>query len=106
HILDADHIALMKPTSIVINVSRGGLVDESALAEALNHGRVHGAGIDVFEQEPVAPNNPLLHSPNTIVSDHAAWYSERSVAVLQRNAAEEIIRVLNGDPPKNWKNPN
>ncbi|MES0827167.1 C-terminal binding protein [Ruegeria sp. SCP11] len=105
HILDADHIALMKPTSIVINVSRGGLVDEAALAEALSEGRVFGAGIDVFEQEPVAPDNPLLRSPNTIVSDHAAWYSERSVAVLQRNAAEEITRVLNGDQPKSWKNP-
>ncbi|MBO9446955.1 C-terminal binding protein [Ruegeria sp. R14_0] len=105
HILDAEHIALMKPTSIVINVSRGGLVDEPALANALNQGRLFGAGIDVFEQEPVAPDNPLLHSANTIVSDHAAWYSERSVAVLQRNAAEEITRVLNGDQPKSWKNP-
>jgi len=105
HILDANQIALMKPTSIVINVSRGGLVDEAALADALNHGCIYGAGIDVFEQEPVAPDNPLLHSANTIVSDHSAWYSERSVAVLQRNAAEEINRVLNGDPPKNWKNP-
>ncbi len=105
HILNADHIALMKPTSIVINVSRGGLVDEAALADALNQGRIFGAGIDVFEQEPVDPDNPLLHSANTIVSDHAAWYSERSVAVLQRNAAEEITRVLNGDQPKSWKNP-
>lgn len=105
HILDADHIALMKPTSVVINVSRGGLVDEAALAEALTEGRIFGAGIDVFEQEPINPDNPLLHSPNTIVSDHAAWYSERSVAVLQRNAAKEITRVLNGAQPRSWKNP-
>ena len=105
HILDAGRIALMKPTSIVLNVSRGGLVDEAALADALNQGRIFGAGIDVFEQEPVAPDNPLLHSANTIVSDHCAWYSERSVAVLQRNAAQEITRVLNQGQPKSWKNP-
>ncbi|WP_170407080.1 C-terminal binding protein [Ruegeria arenilitoris] len=104
HILDADHIALMKPTSVVINVSRGGLVDEAALAEALNQGRIFGAGIDVFEQEPVAPDNPLLHSRNTIVSDHAAWYSERSVAVLQRCAAREVAKVLNDEHPEHWVN--
>ena len=105
HLLDAAHIALMKPTSIVINVSRGGLVDEAALAVALQEKRLFGAGIDVFEQEPVASDNPLLTAPNTLLSDHAAWYSERSVAVLQRNAAEEIARVLEGQPPKNWVNP-
>lgn len=105
HILDAEHIALMKPTSIVINVSRGGLLDEPALADAVQNGRVFGAGIDVFEHEPVAADNPLLHCPNIVVSDHAAWYSERSVAVLQRLAAEEISRVLHGEPPKSWANP-
>lgn len=104
HILNAERIAMMKPTSIVVNVSRGGLIDEDALAAALNEGRLYGAGIDVFEQEPIARDNPLLSSPNTIISDHAAWYSERSVAVLQRNAAEEVGRVLNGDPPKSWVN--
>ena len=88
----------------MINVSRGGLVDETALADALNQGRVFGAGIDVFEQEPVAPDNPLLHSRNTIVSDHAAWYSERSVAVLQRCAAREVARVLNDEHPDHWVN--
>jgi D-3-phosphoglycerate dehydrogenase len=104
HILDAEHIALMKPTSVVINVSRGGLVDETALADALNQGRIFGAGIDVFEQEPVNPSNPLLRSPNTIVSDHAAWYSERSVAVLQRCAAREVAKVLSGEHPDHWVN--
>ncbi len=104
HILDAEHIALMKPTSVVINVSRGGLLDEAALADALNQGRIFGAGIDVFEQEPVNSDNPLLHSANTIVSDHAAWYSERSVAVLQRCAAREIAKVLNDEHPDHWVN--
>ncbi|PSL21151.1 C-terminal binding protein [Shimia abyssi] len=105
HILNADRIAQMKPTSIVVNVSRGGLVDEAALAEALVEGRIFGAGIDVFEQEPVSQDHPLLKSPNTVVSDHAAWYSERSVAVLQSNAAHEIDRVLQGQAPQSWVNP-
>lgn len=105
HILDDRQIALMKPTTIVVNVSRGGLVDETALTEALTEGRIFGAGIDVFEQEPVARDNPLLSAPHTIISDHAGWYSERSVAVLQGNAALEIDRVLSGKPPKSWVNP-
>ena len=104
HILDARRLGLMKPTSVVINVARGGLVDEAALAAALSEGRIFGAGIDVFETEPVAPSNPLLTAPNTLLSDHNAWYSERSVAVLQRKAAEEIARVLSGQPPVNWVN--
>ena len=66
---------------------------------------INDRGIDVFEQEPVARTNPLLSAPNTIVSDHAAWYSERSVAVLQGNAAREIDRVLAGQPPQSWVNP-
>lgn len=105
HIVNAGRIALMKPTSIVVNVSRGGLVDEAALATALVGGRIFGAGIDVFEQEPVAADNPLLAAPGTIVSDHGAWYSERSVEVLQRNAAQEVDRVLSGEQPNNWVNP-
>lgn len=105
HILNAERIALMKHSSIVINVSRGGLVDEGALAAALVEGRLFGAGIDVFETEPVAKDNPLLQAPNTLLSDHAAWYSERSVEVLQRNAASEIDRVLSGKAPRNWVNP-
>lgn len=104
HILNAERLALMKPTSIVVNVSRGGLLDEAALARALEEGRIFGAGIDVFEQEPVSPDNPLLAAPNTIVSDHTAWYSERSVVMLQRCAAREIAKVLSGEPPIHWVN--
>ncbi|MDJ0992552.1 MAG: C-terminal binding protein [Dinoroseobacter sp.] len=105
HILNADLIALMKPSAIVVNVSRGGLVDEHALSSALIEGRLFGAGVDVFEHEPLVGDNPLLDAPNTILSDHTAWYSERSVAVLQRNAAQEVQRVLSGQPPASWVNP-
>ncbi len=104
HILDAAHIALLKPTTVVVNVSRGGLVDEAALAATLRDGKILGAGIDVFESEPVRADNPLLSTPNTVLSDHAAWYSERSVRALQSKAAEEVARVLKGDHPANWLN--
>lgn len=104
HILDAERIGLFKPTTVLVNVSRGGLVDEAALAAALDAGRLLGAGIDVFETEPIRASNPLLSSPNTVLSDHAAWYSERSVRTLQAKAAEEVARVLRGDTPTNWLN--
>jgi len=104
HILNAGLFSQMKPTTIVVNVSRGGLIDEMALAEALHKGLIFGAGIDVFEQEPVRQDHPLLSTPNTVLTDHTAWYSERSVGVLQRNAATEISRVLTGKEPKNWVN--
>ena len=105
HIIDAPRIAAMKPTAILINVSRGGLVDEAALADALRDGRIFGAGIDVFETEPPAKDNPLLTAPNTVLSDHTGWYSEASVRELQSKAAAEVVRVLQGKPPLNWVNP-
>lgn len=105
HILNAGRIGAMKRDAIIVNVSRGGLVDEHALADALHAGLIFGAGIDVFEQEPPSPDNPLLSAPNTILSDHTAWYSERSVGVLQRKAAEEIARILDGGSPNSWVNP-
>lgn len=104
HILNATRIRLMKPGAIVINVSRGGLVDEGALAAALTSGHLFGAGIDVFETEPPCPDNPLLAAPNTVISDHTGWYSERSVRALQSLGAAEVLRVLDGQPPQNWVN--
>jgi D-3-phosphoglycerate dehydrogenase len=105
HILDREKLGRMKPQSILINVSRGGLVDETALADCLAKNRIFGAGIDVFEHEPLDPEHPLLGTPNTVLSDHTAWYSERTVSVLQRNAAHEVERVLRGEKPRNWVNP-
>ena len=104
HMIDARQLALMKPTAILINASRGGLIDEAALAEALKQGRLHGAGLDVFESEPPPADHPLLSAPNVVVSDHTAWYSEASVGDLQRKAAEEVARVFQGELPRNWVN--
>jgi len=104
HILDAGRLRLMKPSAIVVNTSRGGLVDEAALAAALGEGRLFGAGLDVLDAEPPAPGNPLLRLPTVVLSDHTAWYSAESVAELQRKAAEEVVRILSGEPPLHWVN--
>ena len=84
HILGAERLALLKPTAIVVNTSRGALIDEEALAAALGGVGGFGAGLDVFETEPPAAGHPLLRLPNVVLSDHAGWYSEESVAELQR----------------------
>ncbi|GMG85423.1 C-terminal binding protein [Paralimibaculum aggregatum] len=105
HIVDAAMLARMKPTAVLVNASRGGLIDEPALAAALHEGRLFGAGIDVFETEPPAPDNPLLGAPNTVLTDHAGWYSEASVRALQQHAAEGLRRALSGETPQNWVNP-
>lgn len=104
HMIDARRIALMRRTAVVVNVARGGIVDEAALAAALNDGRLFGAGIDVFETEPPPPGHPLRHTPNTVLTDHAGWYSEQSVRALQDGAAAEVVRVLGGGMPANWLN--
>jgi D-3-phosphoglycerate dehydrogenase / 2-oxoglutarate reductase len=104
HMLADRQIALMKRTAILVNTSRGALIDEAALTRALSENRIFGAGLDVFETEPPDHTNLLLKLPNTVLSDHAGWYSEESVTDLQRKAAEEIVRILSGHEPINWIN--
>lgn len=105
HIVNADFLAAMKPTAIIVNTSRGTLIDEAALAAALREGQIAGAGLDVYEAEPPAMDNPLRGLPNVILTDHAAWYSEDSIADLQSMSAQEVARVLRGEPPLNRVNP-
>jgi D-3-phosphoglycerate dehydrogenase len=104
HVLNRAHIALMKPTAIVVNTARGALIDEAALVEALAAGRIFGAGLDVYELEPPRPDHPLFALSNVVLSDHTGWYSEESVAELQQKASEEVARVLRGEAPRNWIN--
>ncbi len=105
HLIDARRIALMRPTAILVNTARGGLVDLRALATALAEGRLLGAGLDVFEQEPPDPAHPLFALPNVVLTNHIGWYSEEAMRDVQRKAAEEAVRVLQGHPPKHWLNP-
>ncbi|MDX3974686.1 C-terminal binding protein [Shinella sp.] len=98
HMIGKAEIARMRRGAILINVSRGGLVDEMALADALASGHLGGAGLDVFEKEPLPAGAPLRDAPNTIFSPHAAFFSDASVERLQRLAAEEGLRALKGEP--------
>jgi D-3-phosphoglycerate dehydrogenase / 2-oxoglutarate reductase len=104
HIVDARRIALMRPTTVLVNTARGGLVDLDALAQALAGRRILGAGLDVFEQEPPDPAHLIFGLDNAVLTNHIGWYSEQAMRDLQRKAAEEAVRVLRGDPPLHWLN--
>jgi phosphoglycerate dehydrogenase-like enzyme len=98
HIIDAAALAKAKPGVILINNGRGGLVDEDALADALESGHVAYAALDVLEVEPPAPGNRLIGMPNVLVTPHMASVSETSVGRLQQMAVDEVIRILDGKP--------
>jgi D-3-phosphoglycerate dehydrogenase len=101
HVVSADRLVLMKPTALLVNTSRGGLIDTRALAAALERGVIAGAGLDVFEEEPLPPAHPLLRCASAALTSHTAWFSEASVRTLQRLAAEEVVRALRGEPLQN-----
>ena len=100
NLIDADAFALMKPNAILINVARGGLVDESALRSALMDGRIAGAGIDVLSEEPPVHGNILLQGdiPNLIVTPHIAWASRKARQALIDQVAENIQAYSSGTP--------
>jgi D-3-phosphoglycerate dehydrogenase len=92
---------LMKKEAIIINTSRGPVIDENALIEALSDGLIAGAALDVLEKEPIRPNHPLLSMENVILTPHVAWYSEESAAELRFKAAAGVADVLlYGEYPK------
>lgn len=95
-----DELALMKPTSVLINCARGGVVDEAALAEALTEGRIAGAGVDVLSVEPPAGGNPLLSLdlPNLIVTPHVAWAGREAQQALADRLIENIEAFVRGEP--------
>jgi D-3-phosphoglycerate dehydrogenase / 2-oxoglutarate reductase len=103
-VLSAAAIARMKPGAAVVNVARGGLIDERAMVAALRDGRLAGAALDVAAAEPLRPDDPLLAAPNVLVTPHAAWYSLEAVQELREKAVAEVVRVLSGEPPLNPAN--
>lgn len=105
HLIGEAFFRRMKPTAILINTSRGPVVDEEALHRALVDRRLAGAALDVWEKEPVAPDNSLLKLDNVIATPHAAYYSTAAVAQVPRRCGEEIARVLTGRRPLNVVNP-
>ncbi len=105
HIIDEGALRKMKPNAILINSSRGPVVDEKALTKALQEGWILGAGLDVLEQEPPDADNPLLAMGNVVLTPHAAHYSELSMALRPRRYGVEIAAVLDGRKPMNLVNP-
>lgn len=99
HLVSRELIALMKPTAYLVNTSRGPVVDEAALIKALQEKRIAGAGLDVFEVEPLPADSPLFSMDNVIVTSHFAWYSEGAIRELKETAAREVVRVLKGEEP-------
>ena len=97
HLIDAGTLAAMKPGVLLVNTSRGGIIDEVALAEALASGHVAGAGLDTTEREPLEPDSPLWAQPSCLITPHMAWYSEDAAAELKRKVAEEAVRFARGE---------
>jgi D-3-phosphoglycerate dehydrogenase len=104
-LIDADALALMKPTAVLVNTARGPIVDLPALAQALQEGRLAGAALDVVDPEPLPAESPFYQMPNVILTPHSAYYSERSVDVVRRETLLEALQVLRGKRPRTVANP-
>jgi len=105
HLIGDQELRLMKQTAIIVNTSRGKIIDQSALVQALVEKRIAGAGLDVQEREPPDPNDPLLKLENVIFTPHVGSTSEKSYSEMRRMAAEEVSRVLLGQRPRHPINP-
>jgi phosphoglycerate dehydrogenase-like enzyme len=99
HLIGAGELALMKPTAILVNTSRGPVIDEKALHQTLSAGKIFGAGLDVFDQEPPPANNPLLQLDNVVLTAHFAGPTSDNHVARFRNAFDNIQRMVRGAPP-------
>ena len=98
-LIDAESLSLMKPTAVLVNTARGGIVDEEALATALRDGRLHGAGLDVFDHEPLLAESPLLELNNVMLTPHSAGPTWQSFPRRFANCFANIERVQRGEKP-------
>ena len=101
HVLDARAFAKLKPTAVVINVARGALIDQEALVEALRGGRLGGAGLDVYEREPLPADDPLTQLENVVLTPHTAGLTPQTSKRRAHLAAENVLSVLRGGQPLN-----
>jgi D-3-phosphoglycerate dehydrogenase len=101
---NADAFTRMKKTAYLVNTARGPIIDEAALAAALDSGQIAGAALDVMTQEPPV-NSPLIGNRKVILTPHTSFYSEESLVELQTKASQEVVNVLSGKPPRNPVNP-
>lgn len=100
-LINAERLAQMKPGAYLVNTCRGMVVDTEALVEALRSGHLRGAGLDVFEPEPLPLDHPLRSFPEVIITPHVAYYSEEATADVRRDTCVNIVNVLAGRPPVN-----
>ena len=105
NLFNADAFRQMKRSAYLVNTARGPIVDEAALAAALDAGDIAGAAIDVMAQEPPGASSPLYGRDNVILTPHTSFYSEESLVDLQTKAAEEVVAILGGKAPRNPVNP-
>jgi D-3-phosphoglycerate dehydrogenase len=103
-LIGAAELALMKPTAYIVSTARGGIISEAALHEALTAGTIAGAGLDVWESEPVTGANPLLEFPQVIGTPHIAYFSNQSAVALRRRVAEIALEALDGARPSSLMN--
>ena len=98
HIIGKNELSIMKPEAILINVGRGALVDEEALAEALMSGQLAGAGIDVFEVEPLPEGNPLRSCDQVVLTPHCADMTPEGVELLNEGVVDNVVAFFKGEP--------
>ena len=103
-LINADRLALMKRSAFVINVARGPIVDQAALTNALQHGTIRGAALDVFEKEPIDPDDPILSLENVIVTPHSLCWTDEMFLATGRSAIQSILDVHEGRTPKSVVN--
>lgn len=104
HLFNEAVFKKMKNTAVLVNTARGAIIDEEALIQALQVGEIAGAGLDVFEKEPIEKDNPLLHMNQVICTPHCAWYTLEAIDAVQSKAALEAVNVLQGNAPWNAVN--
>lgn len=105
YLIGAKELAAMKPTALLVNAARGSIVDSVALAQALQRGHLFGAALDVFEEEPPAPDHPLLTAPRTLFSPHVASMTGGSMARMAELVARQVVQVLSGERAPYVANP-
>ena len=99
HMMGVEQFGLMKPTAIFVNTSRGPVQDEAALIAALQSGEIAGAGLDVFETEPLTADSPLVQMDNVVLTPHSASYSDFAFRGLKERVGSTVVAVMNGRWP-------
>jgi glyoxylate reductase/D-3-phosphoglycerate dehydrogenase len=98
HLLGKQELAVMKKSAIIVNTSRGPVIDEKAMTEALSKGELFGAGLDVFDEEPLSLDHPLRRLSNTVITPHLGYVTEETYRVFYPQALEDVLAFLSGAP--------